>query len=891
MGFFTSSELTKKAAIKVDVDTIKPDCLKCKLYKSCMTPKMPIAGEGRKKILIIGEVPGREEDEYGVPLIGAPGKFLAEELKDIGISLNKDCWKINAVNCYPTDSDGKFRQPSHTEIKCCNPYVEKTIRELKPKVIVLLGNIAITSILGNEFSNRKITRWRNFQIPDEKYGCYILPLFHPSYVVRNEKDKNLRSLFFRDLKSINKCLKRDDIQRINHEEKVTILRSFDKIVSVLNRVIKRKQKIAFDYECTGLKPYRIGHKIATIAFAVNSNKAYAFPYEYRSTWTPKELSKIRSLWAQILSDPEIPKICHNLKFEDSWSKIFFGTRIKNAYWDTMIAQKIIDNRSAAAGLKFQTYVRFGVRPYDKSINPFLKSKDGEFNTVEKAPLRELLIYNGLDCIFTFMMFKQQNKYLIPRKWLLRAYNFFMRGIRTMGTLQLNGITVDTNFYAKAEIELDEKIKDGKKYLTEGREARKFKEKFQREINVNSNADLGKLFFEVLGKKPVYTANGNYKTDKTVLESLNLPFVDKLLSVKKYEKIKGTYLAQFKREVVDDTIHPFFDLHIPVSYRSSSSMPNFQNIPKRDAEAKDITRRGIVPHYDLLAEVDFSGAEVATSASYHKDKNFINYLIDPHSDMHRDNATDLFLLPKDMLERKDYTKEQKKKVKMIRFFAKNCWTFAQFYGDWFGSCGAVLWENVVDAGLMLPNGVSVKDHLEDKGIFELGEVGNDGPTPGSFLEHCKKVEHKMWNERFPDYTQWKKDINESYQRHGFIETYFGFRFTGYMDWKQCCNYPIQGTSFHLLLFTLTKVDAFIRKHKLKTKLIGQIHDSIILDMPKEEAYFVLKNVNKIVADLKNRFQWMVVPMEIEIELSQLKENGGCFAEMEEYKLEQIKEMYG
>ena len=112
----------------------------------------------------------------------------------------------------------------------------------------------------------------------------------------------------------------------------------------------------------------------------------------------------------------------------------------------------------------------------------------------------------------------------------------------------------------------------------------------------------------------------------------------------------------------------------------------------------------------------------------------------------------------------------------------------------------------------------------------------------------------------------------------------------MDWKQCCNYPIQGTSFHLLLFTLIEVDKMLRKNKLKTKMCGQIHDSIILDMPKEEVIFVTDQVRKIVMSLKDRFKWMVVPMEIEVELSKLKSEGGSFAEMEEMSFTQVRETF-
>lgn len=1246
MGFFTGSELSKKSKKKIDVNQLEPFCGKCGLSKKCIHPKIKYTGEGKKKLLIISEFIAQEEDEFGIHLVGEQGEVLKKELRKIGISLHKDCWKIAAVNC----NTPRNRVPTHKEIKCCYPMVQQTILKLKPTAIILLGNIAVTSLFGDDFSNRTILRWRAHQIPDEKFKCFILPLFAPYQLIKQAKDKNLQSTFRRDLKRVNVCLKKSFEEPVNYEQYVTILQDFKRVKTLLKRILKRKQTISFDYETTGLKPHRNGHKIVSIGVSVSPTRAYAFPFDFKSFWTKKELHEIKELWHKIIADKDIKKICHNYKYEDNWSEIKIGSRIQNIHWDTMICQKIIDNRGASTGLKFQSFIRYGVRPYDKSIAPYLKSKV-EFNTVEQAPLKDLLIYNGLDCIFTHMLYKDQKSYLEKMKELYSAYRFFLRGIQTMSTIQLNGIDVDTEYYEKAGNELTERINKAKKYLTEGREARKFNEQFKRDIKITSNQDLGKLFFEVLGKNPVYTEAGNYKTDSKTLESLNLPFVDKLSSMKRLEKARGTYLAQFEREVYKGKIHPFFDLHIPVSYRSciagyekvlvmrdfesegipikdvkvgdyvycfdnnlnpqikkvlwqgktghreiirvhyyrkgkkghfdctpehkvrlingeyveaknllkkqhykketakegncrvlacsrhydrlnftnhltsgtgicehrliyeqfigpltnkdvihhkdknhlnhesqnlkkmcsvshaklhckdtlcskqsrinniiavkkgwkegryknsikrgkdapnylglskgqcicmlmdcagmikitadkynidfttfkkylnkhkidwnkirlcfdkhgkyiskerlsklskigrskvkdilghnhykllrlydyygidtkrnwgnqhgkfkpgnhtitkveklhkkedvydievedchnffvneicvhnSSSKPNFQNIPKRNAEIKKLIRMGIVPSKDsVICEMDFSGSEVITSAAYHKDPTFIHDIT--VGDMHRDLAIELFMLDPESMNKNNFTdKEILKRIKEIRFYSKNNWTFAQFYGDWFGSCAPNLWENVVEAGLRIPDGsMTVKEHLESKGIFELGEMINYEPTPGSFLEHCKEVEQRMWNERFPKYTQWKKDVVEFYQTYGFIETFFGFRFTGYMDNKQCTNFPIQSVSFHLLLFTLIKTEQFLKKNKFKAKIIGQVHDSVILNIPKNEIIAVTTGIVKIVHSLKDRFKWLIVPMDMEIEMSRTRECGGNFSQMKEFLLSEIQ----
>jgi DNA polymerase I-like protein with 3'-5' exonuclease and polymerase domains len=911
----------------------------------------------------------------------------------------------------------------------------------------------------------------------------------------------------------------------------------------------------------------------------------------------------------------------NSKFEDMWSAVIIGSRIKSVEWCTQMGTHIIDNRSVFSGLKFQTFMQFGIRPYDDHIHPYLESVEGsEFNRVFEAPTKDLMIYCGLDCIYGLKL-KHLQQSLFSRedhKGRFHAFKFFKKGLGVMSEMQLNGVKLNEQHYFYCLSDVSKRGQElYKKLTTESKEARAFKNTYSREINIDSSEDLGKLYFEVLQHEGEKTAAGRWKTDKNALARIKSPFTRDLAAYKKLTKMGNTYLNNMLTECVEGRIHPFFDLHIPVTYRSSciagyervfvmrdfetnpngipikdikvgdmvycfdaecnpqikkvtwqgktghrevirvhyyrkgkkgyfdctpehpvrlstgeyreaqdlrkgdrtlacsrskdtlnftghihngsgiqeyrfiydrlietigptdvihhidgnhynhlpfnlekhtksshaklhaktticseearrnnaeairngwkegkytnavkygtehpnwlgltrfqclkilaknkgkikiaadaaqidfntfkkyvsfnninwrsvklrydkngvyiskhrlldlsrngrkyvksvlghnhyrlielynyygidteriwgnqfgsfipgnhiitkvewlhrkedvydieveehhnffvneicvhnSSKPNFQNLPKRDPEAMKQIRSGIVPDEDcVIMEIDFSGAEVNVSCAYHRDQNFYKYLTDPTTDMHRDSACDILKLSHDELAHPDFTKEQKKLAKKIRNETKNKWVFAEFYGDWYESCGKSLYEVYYKNTMYLPNGLTTAQHMDNCGIGDLED----------FLMHCKDMERVMWEERFPEYTQWKKDIYDFYIKHGYIDTYLGFRFQGYMNRKHCSNYPIQSTSFHLLVYTIIQASKFIRKHKLKTKLVMQIHDSLVASVPIKEINIYAPAINSIITNLHKTFKWMNVPMQAEAEITRPFEDGG------------------
>src|SRR5437016_854966 len=96
-GFFPESSLLEK---KESISTL-PQCESCGLYKKCFTPKMAISGMGKRKVLVIGEAPGENEDREGVQFVGKAGEKLIQHLENIGVSLRSDCWITNANICRP----------------------------------------------------------------------------------------------------------------------------------------------------------------------------------------------------------------------------------------------------------------------------------------------------------------------------------------------------------------------------------------------------------------------------------------------------------------------------------------------------------------------------------------------------------------------------------------------------------------------------------------------------------------------------------------------------------------------------------------------------------------------------------------------------------------------
>jgi len=604
-GFFPQKQISLiKEFAQIEQDK---SCEICGLYKGCNSPKMNYTGGGEKGVLIIAEAPGKKEDEKGVQLIGDAGQLFRKKLKLFDLDLDRDFWKLNAVNCRTPDN----RKPTRREMKCCKPRIDKAIRELNPKFIWLMGGAAVESFYMDRFSGLGITRWRGRCIPDRDTGAWIVPMFHSSFLLRSGEDENLDSVFTRDLKRAVSYLSREPFSFEDETKQVRVLTSFEDVEKLLQEILSRKDLVTFDYETSGLKPYRPGHKIWTIG--LTSDKLYpasfSFPYQYPH-WSPQEFRRLKRLWRRVLRECSL--VAQNLKFEDMWSRMIVGQILVNWVWDTMVSSHVLDDRSGVTGLKFQAYVRWGALAYDEAVKLFIKVKPGkDFNTLDSVPLDELCLYNGLDALFTYRLYLEQKEELQKKRGLLKAYELFHEGLLTFSDIQAAGVGINENHFEQEHKDLTIEIDTLEKELEESKESKLFRRKYDISLKLGSSDHLRKLFFTVLGLKPqkLTTSKKNVSVDHDVLVGIGSSFTRKLLRLRKLLKVRDTYLAQIRKEVVNGRIHPFFDLHTARSFRSSSSSPNLQNIPVRDEEARRAVRKGIIPSPgNKLIEWDYCLAE-------------------------------------------------------------------------------------------------------------------------------------------------------------------------------------------------------------------------------------------------------------------------------------------
>lgn len=399
-------------------DLLIPRCGACGLHEHCSSPKMPVWGKGRKKVLVAGEAPGQTEDREGTPFVGKTGQLLRRTLASLGVDLDRDCWTTNSLRCWPwtwarKEGGSKFQQnrtPTDNEIDHCRPNMLNAVRELNPEVILLLGNAPVKSLVGWLWKEDPggISRWAGWTIPCQRLNAWVVPTFHPSYLARRESeepDPVLSRLWKKHLEAAFSLEGRPWKKLPDYASRVRRVLDPREAARELARLARGERPVAFDYETDRLKP---DHPEAHIVCCSASDGETTIAYP----WVGKAVQATRDF----LRSP-VPKIAQNMKFEERWTRTHLGCRVRNWTFDTMVAAHVLDNRPGIAGLKFQAFALLGQESYDDRVKPYLKSAGGGNapnrlpEVVREGGLNGLLLYCGLDSLLEWEIAQIQAKKL------------------------------------------------------------------------------------------------------------------------------------------------------------------------------------------------------------------------------------------------------------------------------------------------------------------------------------------------------------------------------------------------------------------------------------------------------------------------------------------------
>ena len=183
-----------------ELEKLKQKCLKCTKCSLSKTRTNVVFSDGipNNKLVLVGEAPGFYEDKTGVPFVGRAGQLLDKIFASVGLSRKKDVYIMNTIKCRPPNN----RDPLPIEKEACREYMEAQLEILKPKIILICGNVALKSLLDVPYGITK-ARDKWFDGPN---GAKMMPIYHPSYLLRNDSKKigSPKWQMWQDIKEIKK---------------------------------------------------------------------------------------------------------------------------------------------------------------------------------------------------------------------------------------------------------------------------------------------------------------------------------------------------------------------------------------------------------------------------------------------------------------------------------------------------------------------------------------------------------------------------------------------------------------------------------------------------------------------------------------------------------------
>ena len=189
--FFSSPKAKETPKMTLSLRERILQCKRCPLSQQ-RTNVVPGEGDEEADLMFVGEGPGRDEDLQGRPFVGRAGQLLTKIISAMNFQ-REDVYITNIIKCRPPEN----RNPHKQEIELCKPFLLEQIEVIRPKIIVTLGKVASDLFVQNDLN---MTRLRGSFY--DYYGIQVMPTFHPSYLIRNERNQEIRKMVWEDMKKV-----------------------------------------------------------------------------------------------------------------------------------------------------------------------------------------------------------------------------------------------------------------------------------------------------------------------------------------------------------------------------------------------------------------------------------------------------------------------------------------------------------------------------------------------------------------------------------------------------------------------------------------------------------------------------------------------------------------
>ena len=488
----------------------------------------------------------------------------------------------------------------------------------------------------------------------------------------------------------------------------------------------------------------------------------------------------------ILEDNNIEKIGYNLK-EDYLAFRPYGIKLENMKFDIVISEYLIDSNTTTSYECSDIAMKYLFRKIlskEELLGKGAKAKNYQYLEFEVLSNYVANIINVIKDVYPKM-----EELLNFMEMTSLFYDIEMPLVEVLGEMEFIGIKVDKEKLNELGDEFKDIIKNLEKdiYEISG-------EKF----NINSPKQLGVILFEKLGLPVIKKTKTGYSTNIDVLEKLKneSPIIDKIIEYRQFTKLNSTYVEGLLSIInpIDNRIHSSFNQTITTTGRISSTEPNLQNIPVRLEIGRNIRKVFISQDNYLLVDADYSQIELRVLAHMSEDETMIE-AFENNEDIHTKTASQVF-----SIDMNDVTQKQRSEAKAVNF--------GIIYGK-------------SDFGLSDDLNISIKKAKE---------------YIDSYFEKYNKIKVFMDNtiENATDLGY----VTTIFNRRRYIKELKSPNFMLRNAGKRAAmNAPIQGSSADIIKIAMVNVFRRLKKENLKSRLILQVHDEIIVETSLDEVDLV------------------------------------------------------